>query len=327
MCAVVARVPPGWRDAGLGLRANTCEPRHRQACAVLWCLAMLVVATGAPATRSRLQAVLRATCARGPVLAHLTRPTPLCCFSPRTFFCHPRHHPCRAALVTPVMSTPVGGVCAPSSQLSLHQLEIERIEVVGTLCRKLKILCVPPCRAAPGPHPTLPYTGNALPEGACAAARGRNQAEGISFACACVVPRLTIPIAVPPRPWRGLVAGYRFEFETVPCMCAMCYVCPICLLCLRRRAGRALQLPAEQHHRQARGAGPHEGPAVPQHGPQQRHAHTRPGVRASHHAVSPRLSRPACRAPPVASRRVASRGAPPPPVFGVPFLSFLYFLS
>lgn len=32
------------------------------------------------------------------------------------------------------------GLLTDLEELSLHQLEIERIEVVGTLCRKLKIL-------------------------------------------------------------------------------------------------------------------------------------------------------------------------------------------
>ena len=32
------------------------------------------------------------------------------------------------------------GLLADLEELSLHQLEIERIEVVGTLCRKLQIL-------------------------------------------------------------------------------------------------------------------------------------------------------------------------------------------
>lgn len=32
------------------------------------------------------------------------------------------------------------GVLADLEEISLHQLELERIEVIGTLCRKLKIL-------------------------------------------------------------------------------------------------------------------------------------------------------------------------------------------
>ncbi len=35
---------------------------------------------------------------------------------------------------------PTAGILADITELSLHQLEIERLETVGTLCRKLQIL-------------------------------------------------------------------------------------------------------------------------------------------------------------------------------------------